>query len=85
MKNSHKIEYKIYGSHCQAVTMALDYNETAIADAGSLLFMDEGISMNSIFGDGSENKNRGIINNLLGAGKRLLVGESYLLQPLLIM
>ena len=36
MKNSHKIEYKIYGSHCQAVTMALDYNETAIADAGTV-------------------------------------------------
>ena len=76
MKTSHEIDYTICGNHCQAVTIGLDYNETAIADAGSLLYMDEGILMDNIFGDGSESKKQNVISNLLGAGKRLLVGES---------
>ena len=61
----------------QYVEIELDPNETAIAESGSFMMMDDGIQMETIFGDGSQQQNSGgILNKLLGAGKRLLVGES---------
>jgi uncharacterized protein (TIGR00266 family) len=39
------------------------------------MFMEEGIEMETIFGDGSQ-QNKGLLGSLLGAGKRLLAGES---------
>ena len=57
--------------------MNLIPNETAIAESGGFMMMDDGIQMQTIFGDGSQRQNSGgIFGKLLGAGKRLLVGES---------
>jgi uncharacterized protein (AIM24 family) len=39
------------------------------------MYMDEGIQMETIFGDGSSNGG-GFFSKLMGAGKRLLTGES---------
>lgn len=72
---SHEIDYEIFGSEMQYVEVELDPNETAIAEAGSFMMMDDGIQMNTIFGDGSNN-NSGIMGKIFSAGKRLLVGES---------
>jgi uncharacterized protein (TIGR00266 family) len=58
------------------VEVELDPNETAIAESGSFMMMDDGIQMQTIFGDGSKNQGNGLLGKLLGAGKRLLVGES---------
>lgn len=76
MRN-HEIDYKIFGEEMQYVEIELDPNETAIAESGSFMMMDDGIQMQTIFGDGSQNQaGGGFLGKLLGAGKRLIVGES---------
>jgi len=47
-----------------------------VAEAGGMMYMDDGIDMETIFGDGSQSHGTGILGSLLGAGKRLLTGES---------
>jgi uncharacterized protein (TIGR00266 family) len=77
MRTNHEIEYRIYGEEMQYVEIELDPTESAIAESGSFMMMDDGIQMQTIFGDGSYRQNSGgIFDKLLGAGKRLLVGES---------
>jgi len=75
MINNHEIDYTIHGEEMQYVEVELDNNETAIAEAGAFMMMDEGIQMQTIFGDGSEQRG-GFLGKLMGAGKRLLTGES---------
>ncbi len=77
MRNNHEIDYHIFGEEMQYVEVELDPQETAIAESGSFMMMDDGIQMNTIFGDGSQQQqSSGIMGKLLSAGKRLLVGES---------
>jgi uncharacterized protein (TIGR00266 family) len=71
----HEVDYKIYGEDIQFVEIELDPGEAAIAEAGELFYMDDGIQMETIFGDGSQQRT-GFVDALLGAGKRLLTGES---------
>lgn len=73
--NAHEIDYQIIGSEMQFVEIELDPEESVVAEAGSFMMMDDGIQMQTIFGDGS-NQNGGFMGKLLGAGKRLLTGES---------
>jgi uncharacterized protein (TIGR00266 family) len=75
MHNMHEIEYRIIGEDLQFVEVELDPNEATVAEAGSMMFMDDGIEMETIFGDGSQ-KQSGFLGALMGAGKRLLTGES---------
>ena len=76
MRNNHEIDYKIYGEELQFVEIELDPNETAIAESGAFMMMDDNIVMQSIFGDGSKQQNGGLLDKLFSAGKRILVGES---------
>jgi uncharacterized protein (AIM24 family) len=76
MRNNHEIDYRIVGEEMQYVEVELDPNETAIAESGSFMMMDDGIQMTTILGDGSQQNSGGLLGKLLGAGKRLLVGES---------
>jgi uncharacterized protein (TIGR00266 family) len=73
--NAHEIDYQIIGSEMQFVQIELDPQESVIAEAGSFMMMDDGIQMQTIFGDGS-GESKGFMGKLLGAGKRLLTGES---------
>lgn len=75
MRTNHEIDYFIQGEEMQLVEIELDPQETAIAEAGSFMYMDEGIEMETIFGDGSRQAT-GFMSKLWGAGKRLLTGES---------
>ncbi len=75
MRSNHDIEYKIYGEEMQYVEVELDPEETAVAESGSFMFMDDGIQMQTIFGDGSAQQG-GILGKLMSAGKRILTGES---------
>lgn len=75
MITSHEIDYRIYGEEMQYVELELDPQETAIAEAGSFMMMEDGIQMQTIFGDGSQQQN-GLLGKLFSAGKRLLTGES---------
>ncbi|TAG28009.1 MAG: TIGR00266 family protein [Burkholderiales bacterium] len=69
------IDYDIRGAEMQFVEIELDPGEAAIGEAGSMMFMDAGISMDTVFGDGGA-QTGGIFGKLLGAGKRLVTGES---------
>ena len=75
MKTNHEIDYRIFGEEMQCVEIELDPSETVIAESGSFMMMEEGIQMETIFGDGSA-QTGGFMGKLLSAGKRLLVGES---------
>lgn len=75
MRTNHEIDYRIFGEEMQCVEIELDPQETVIAEAGAFMYMDDGIEMQTIFGDGSKS-NGGFFDKLLGAGKRLLTGES---------
>jgi uncharacterized protein (TIGR00266 family) len=69
------VDYDIKGAEMQYVEVELDPGEAAVGEAGSLMFMDAGISMDTVFGDGSA-QTGGLFGKLLGAGKRLITGES---------
>jgi uncharacterized protein (TIGR00266 family) len=69
------VDYEIKGAEMQFVEVELDPGEAAIGEAGSMMFMDAGIAMDTIFGDGSKQEG-GLFGKLLGAGKRLVTGES---------
>ncbi len=73
---NHEIDYKIFGEEMQYVEIELDPSETAIAESGAFMMMDEGVQMQTIFGDGSQQQGGGLMGKLFSAGKRLLVGES---------
>src|SRR5438552_14014709 len=75
MPSMHEIDYKIYGDDLQFVEIELDPMEATVAEAGAMMYMDDGIEMETIFGDGS-NQQSGFLGALMGAGKRLLTGES---------
>ncbi|MGM9948553.1 MAG: TIGR00266 family protein [Lysinibacillus sp.] len=75
--NNHEIDYKLFGDDMQFVEVELDPHETVIAEAGALMMMEDDIKMETIFGDGSSNRGGGgIMGKLMGAGKRLVTGES---------
>jgi uncharacterized protein (TIGR00266 family) len=74
-RNAHEIDYRIYGEEMQYVEIELDPQEGVIAESGSFMMMDDGIKMDTIFGDGSQ-KDQGFMGKILGAGKRILTGES---------
>jgi uncharacterized protein (TIGR00266 family) len=76
MPDMHEIEYKIFGDDMQFVEVELDPNEATVAEAGGMMYMDDGIEMETIFGDGSKNQDNSLMGMLMGAGKRLLTGES---------
>lgn len=72
---SHEIDYQIKGESIQIVEVELDPLETVIAEAGAMLFMEEGIAFEAKMGDGS-NPSQGIFDKLLSVGSRILTGES---------
>ena len=74
-REAHEIDYRIYGEEMQYVEIELDPQEGVIAESGSFMMMDDGIKMDTIFGDGSQ-KDKGFLGKILGAGKRILTGES---------
>lgn len=70
-----EVEFKIIGSEMQYVELELDPGEAAIGESGALLYMENGIEMETIFGDGSTSDD-GMLNKVLNAGKRLITGEN---------
>ncbi|HEU4334735.1 MAG TPA: TIGR00266 family protein [Candidatus Eisenbacteria bacterium] len=75
MATMHEVDYEILGDDMQFVRVILDPGEAAIAEAGGMMYLEQGIEMDTIFGDGSEAQ-KGFMGKLVGAGKRLLTGES---------
>jgi uncharacterized protein (TIGR00266 family) len=72
-----EIDFKIMGSEMQFVEVELDPGESAVAEAGAMMYKDSSIAMETVFGDASgASQGGGFMDKLLGAGKRLLTGES---------
>ncbi len=69
------VDYKIIGAEMQFVEVELDPSEAMVGEAGSMMYMEDGIGLDTVFGDGS-NSGGGLFGKLLGAGKRLVTGES---------
>lgn len=69
-----EVDYEIFGNEMQYVEVELDPGEAAVGEAGVMMYMDDGIEMDTVFGDGAQQG--GLFGKLLGAGKRLLTGES---------
>jgi uncharacterized protein (TIGR00266 family) len=76
---SHDIDFKIFGNEMQFVEVELDPGESAIAEAGSMMYKNASVQLDTIFGDGSAASGGGFVDKLLGAGKRILTGESLFL------
>ncbi|HHV45720.1 MAG TPA: TIGR00266 family protein [Tissierellia bacterium] len=77
MKKAVDVDFTIYGDDMQFVEIQLDPYESIIAEAGAMMYMDENIKMDVIFGDGSgRDQGKGLMGKMLGAGKRVLTGES---------
>ena len=79
---AHEIDYTIYGEEMQYVEIELDPQEAVVAESGSFMMMDNGIKMNTIFGDGS-GQTQSVLGKIFSAGKRLLTGESLFMTAFL--
>jgi len=75
MPAMHEVDYEIVGDDMQFVKVELDPAEAVVAEAGAMMYIEDGVEMDTIFGDGSS-QNKGFMGALLGAGKRVLTGES---------
>ena len=74
-RQAHELDHRIVGDDMQCVEITLDPQETVIAEAGTMMMVDEGIQMQTIFGDG-RGQQQGFLDKMLSAGKRVLTGES---------
>jgi uncharacterized protein (TIGR00266 family) len=74
--SAHDIDYEIRGQELQFVEIELDPGESAIAEAGAMVWKDAPVEMSTVFGDGSSGQSGGFFDKLVGAGKRLITGES---------
>jgi uncharacterized protein (TIGR00266 family) len=72
---SHEVDYEIKGHDVQLVEVTLDPGETVIAEAGAMLYMEDGIRFETKMGDGA-NPDQGVVGKLFSAGKRLITGET---------
>ncbi len=75
-RRAHEVDFEVFGEEMQFVEVELDPGETAVAEAGAMMYMSQGIEMQTIFGDGSGQGGGGIMGALMSAGKRVLTGES---------
>ncbi len=71
---SHELDYKIIGDDIQFVEVELDPNETVIAEAGTMVYMEQGITFEARMGDGTSAE-QGVMGKLFQAGSRVLTGE----------
>ncbi|MDR7855000.1 AIM24 family protein [Tissierella sp.] len=77
MRKAVEVDFTVFGDDMQFVEIQLDPTESIIAEAGSMMYMDESIKMDAIFGDGSgKDEGKGLMGKMLSAGKRVITGES---------
>jgi uncharacterized protein (AIM24 family) len=73
-----KVDYQILGHDMQLVEIELDLDETIVAEAGAMMYMEDGIEFKTKFGDGST-PNQGFFSKIMAAGGRIMTGESLFL------
>ncbi len=75
-QSAHEIDFKLFGEDMQFVEVELDPGESAVAEAGAMMYKDPSVQLETVFGDGSSSGTGDFMGKLLGAGKRLITGES---------
>jgi uncharacterized protein (TIGR00266 family) len=75
-RQTHDIDYRIIGEDLQFIEIELDPGESVVAEAGALMYMTQGVEMETLFGDGSAQSQGGVMGALLAAGRRVFTGES---------
>ena len=70
-RNNHEIDYQIFGEELQFVEIELDPQETAVAESGAMMMMDDGIQMQTIFGDGSQQQGGGLLGKLFSTSGQI--------------
>lgn len=75
-RKSDEIDFKIIGAEMQFVEVELDPGESVVAEAGAMMYKDGHVTLETVFGDGSSSGNGSFMGKLIGAGKRVLTGES---------
>lgn len=75
-RGADEIDFTIVGSEMQFVDIELDPGESAVAEAGAMMYKDSSVNMEAVFGDGSGAAGNSFMDKLLGAGKRIVTGES---------
>lgn len=75
-RTAHEVNFTIEGTEIQYVEVELDLGESAVAEAGAMMYMTGGIGMETVFRDAGHKQQSGVMDKLLGAGKRLLTGKS---------
>lgn len=84
MRKAVDVDFTVFGDDMQFVEIQLDPGESLIAEAGAMMYMDENIKMDAIFGDGSgRDEGKGLMGKMMGAGKRVLTGESLFMTEFL--
>ncbi|TWT31601.1 TIGR00266 family protein [Blastopirellula retiformator] len=78
MQTSHEVDYQVIGHDMQLVEIELDPCETVVAEAGAMIYMDDGISFSTRMGDGSD-PDQGLMGKLFSAGKRMVSGNTIFL------
>ena len=74
---AHEVDYQLFGDDMQFVEIALDQGEAVVAEAGAMMYMEQGVQMETTFGDGTEKSAKsGFMGKLASAGKRVITGES---------
>jgi uncharacterized protein (TIGR00266 family) len=69
------IDYKLIGDDLQGVVVTLDPGEAVMAEAGAMMYMQQDIVMNTTLDPNATGGS--MFGKLLGAGKRLIAGESF--------
>ena len=75
-RSADEIDFKIFGEDMQFIEIELDPGESAVAEAGAMMYKDQCVQMETVFGDGQGQPQGGFMDKLVGAGKRLITGES---------
>lgn len=84
MRKAVDVDFTVYGDDMQFVEIQLDPSESLVAEAGAMMYMDDAITMDAIFGDGSgKDDGKGLMGKMLGAGKRVVTGESLFMTEFL--
>jgi len=81
-RRTHEIDYEIFGNEMQFIEIELEPGESAVSEAGAMMYMSDYIEMETIFGDGSDaSQSGGLFDRMLGAGKRLISGDGFIYNP----
>lgn len=69
------VDYQILGEDLQGLVITLDPGEAVVAEAGSMMYMQDGIEMATQLSMSQHSK--GVFGKLFEAGKRAVTGDSF--------